>query len=106
MDELDRLRVDITGGFAVPGEKDNGRKVIDFCAEKGLSVSNTLSTGDCRSTPGWLEPKMERMIDLVMVKKTMLHYVQDVRAVRGMGRGLSNHRVLVRKVRFRSTWIN
>ena len=35
-----RLRAGITGGFRVPGENDNGRKVIDFCAERGLSVSN------------------------------------------------------------------
>ena len=37
----DRLRVGITGGFGVPGENDNDRRVIDFCAERGLSVSNT-----------------------------------------------------------------
>ena len=27
----DRLRMGITGGFAVPGENDNSRRVIDFC---------------------------------------------------------------------------
>ena len=29
--------------------------------------------------------EVKSMIDLVLVKKDMLHYVQDVRAVRGMG---------------------
>ena len=38
--------------------------------------------------------KVKSMIDLVLVKKAMLHYIQDVKAVRGMGRGLSNHHVL------------
>ena len=36
------LRAGITGGgFRVPGENDNGRRVIDFCAERRFSVSNT-----------------------------------------------------------------
>ena len=39
------------------------------------------------------------MIDLVLVKKDMLHYVEDVRAVREMGRGLSGHHVVLCKVR-------
>ena len=37
----DRVRVDITGAFRVPEEKDNGRRVVKFCAERGLRVGNT-----------------------------------------------------------------
>ena len=40
------------------------------------------------------------MIDLVLVKRDMLRYVQDMRAVRGMGRGLSGHYVVL----FKSGW--
>ena len=43
--------------------------------------------------------KVMSMIDMVLVKKDMLHYVQDVRAVRGMRRGFSDHHVLLCKVR-------
>ena len=32
--------------------------------------------------------EIKSMIDLVLVKKDMLRYVQEVRAVGGMGRGL------------------
>src|SRR5678815_5878337 len=32
----------ITGGFGVAGENENGRKVIDFCEERGMCVSNTF----------------------------------------------------------------
>ena len=39
------------------------------------------------------------MIDLVQVKKDMLHYVQGVRAVRGMRRGLSDHHIVLCQVR-------
>ena len=45
------------------------------------------------------------MIDLVLVKKDMLRYVQDVRAVRGMGRCLSEHYVVRCKVRLLEVWI-
>ena len=30
------LRVSITGQFGVPEENDSGRKVIDFCIERGF----------------------------------------------------------------------
>ena len=39
------------------------------------------------------------MIDLVLVKKDMLRYMQDIRAVRGMGQGLSDHHVVLCKIR-------
>ena len=43
--------------------------------------------------------EIKNMIDLVLVKKEMLHYVQDVRAARGMGLGLEDHHVVLCKVR-------
>ena len=45
------------------------------------------------------------MIDLVLVKKDMLLYVQDVWAVRGMGGGLSDHHIVLCKVRVVRAWI-
>ena len=38
------------------------------------------------------------MVDLVLMEKDMLRYVQDVRSVREIGRGLSDHYVTMRKV--------
>ena len=43
--------------------------------------------------------EVKSIVDLVQVKKDMLWCVQDMRAVRGMGRGLSNHHVVLCKVR-------
>ena len=37
----DRTRAGITGAFEVPGENDNGRRVVEFCAERGLFAGNT-----------------------------------------------------------------
>ena len=39
------------------------------------------------------------MIDLIPVKKDMMCYVQDVRAVKGMGIGLLDHHVVLCEVR-------
>ena len=45
------------------------------------------------------------MIDLVLVKRDMLRYLQDVRAVREMGQGLSDHHVVLYRVRLVGAWI-
>ena len=47
--------------------------------------------------------EVKSMRDLVLVKKDMVRYVQDMKAVRGMGRGLSNHHAVVYKVRLVGT---
>ena len=38
----DRIRAGITGAFGIPGEKDNGRRRVEVCAERGLCVGNTF----------------------------------------------------------------
>ena len=45
------------------------------------------------------------MIDLVLVKKDMLRYLQDVRAVRGIGRVHLDHHDVLCKVSLVRTWI-
>ena len=45
------------------------------------------------------------MIDLVLLKIDMLHYVQDIRVVSRMGEGLSDHYVILCKVRLVGAWI-
>ena len=49
--------------------------------------------------------EVKSMIDLVLVKRDMLRYVQDVRTVSGMGRGLSDHHVVLYKFRLLGAWI-
>ena len=45
------------------------------------------------------------MIDLVLIKEDMLHYMQDLRAMEGMERGLFYHYIVLCKVRLVSAWI-
>ena len=98
----DRMRAGITGDFEVPGENENGRRLVEFCAERGKDKNLHKCTRVARSQDG-VEVKI--MIDLILVKKDMLHFVQDVRAVRGVGRGISDHHVILCKVRLVGTWI-
>ena len=43
--------------------------------------------------------EVKSMIDLVLLKKVILRYIQDMRAVRGLGRGVSDHHFALCKVR-------
>ena len=59
---------------------------------------HTLRTRVCvytRVASGKERVEVESMIDLVLVKKDMLRYVQDGEAVGGMGRGLSDPLVVL-----------
>ena len=50
----DRTRAGITDAFGVPGENDNGRRMVEFCKERGLCVvTHSLSTEVCISTQDW-----------------------------------------------------
>ena len=49
--------------------------------------------------------ELKSMIGLVLVKRDVLRYVQDARTVKGMGRGLSDHHIVLCKVRLLEAWI-
>ena len=81
--------VGITGAFGVPGENKNGRRVVEFCAERGLCVGSTYFEHKSlhkytRVLRGQDIVEAKSMIDLVLVERDMLHFVQNVRAVRRM----------------------
>ena len=49
--------------------------------------------------------EIKSLIDLVLVKMDTLRYVQDVRAVRGMGPGLSDGYIVPCKARLEGVWM-
>ena len=82
---------------------------MDFCVEKGLCVGNAYfehkSLHKCiRVAKGQDGVGLMSMIDLMMVKKYMPRFVQYLRAVRGVGQGLSDYHFIPCKVRFLATW--
>ena len=100
---------------------------MEFWAEKGLSVGNTYLmnrslhkyTRVARGQDGadiksmiCFKLKLRTVcnqkgghIDLALVKRDLLRHVQDVKAVRGKGRGLSDHLAVQWKVRLVGAWI-
>ena len=106
----DRTRAGITGAFGIPGENDDGRRVVEFCEEKVLCVGNTYFKHrslykNQRVAKDQNGAEIRGMIDLVLVKRDMLRHVQDVRALKGMGRGLTDHLVVLCKIRLVGAWI-
>ena len=72
-----RTRSGITGAFGVPGENYNGRRVVEFCAGRGLYVSNTYFNHSSlhkytRVARGQDGVEVKCMIDLVLVKRDVL----------------------------------
>ena len=72
----ERMRVGITGAFGVTGENDNGRRVVEFCAERGLCGGITyFKYGNLhkytRVARGQDGVEVKIMIDLVMMKSDM-----------------------------------
>ena len=99
----DRTRGSITGAFGVLGENDKGRRVMKFCTENELCMGNTYfkqrSLHQYTRVARGQGVELKSIIDLVLVKRDILQYVQDVRSVRGMRGGLSDHHVVLCKVR-------
>ena len=89
----------VEGGYnllvGVPGENDNDRRLIDFCAESNTYFEYRSLHKYTRVAGGQDGGKVRSVIDLVLVKKAMLRYMEDVRAVRGMERVLSDHHVVL-----------
>ena len=78
--------------------------MIDFCIERELCVGNIyLKHKSLHKYPkvarGQDGMEVMTMIDLPLAKKDMLPYVQDKIAVRGMGRVLSDHYVVLCQVK-------
>ena len=83
---------------------------MDFCAERGMCVGNTYFEVKnlhkyTRVTRGKVGVEVRSIIDLVLVKKDMLRFVQDVRVGRGMGHEISDHNIVLCKVRLVGTGI-
>ena len=56
----DRMRPSITVAFEVPGENDNGRRVVESCAERGLCVGSTyFEYKSLHKYKGWQGTKNE-----------------------------------------------
>ena len=95
------MRAGITGALEFQ-EKMIMAGVVEFCDQKGLCVGPYFE----QMVKGQDGVGVKSMVDLVLVKKDMLRYMQDMRVMRGIGRGFSDHNVVLCKVRLVGAWTN
>ena len=70
----DGARASITDAFGIPGENDNGRKVMELCGESGLCLGITYFEHRSlhkytRVSRGQDRVEVKSMINLVLVKR-------------------------------------
>lgn len=103
------VRDGITGAFGVPEMNENGERVVDFCAERELSVANTYFQHKNIHKYTWSvrrgENECKSLIDLVLVKKEMMRDILDVKAIRGLNGGISDHMIVLCKLRLIGSWV-
>ena len=75
----------ITGAFGVLRENDNGRRVVKLCYVGNKYFEHRSLHKYTRVARGQDGVEVKSMIDLVLLKRDLLHYVQNVRTMRGMG---------------------
>ena len=93
------MRACITDVSLVLGENDNGRSMVEFCAERGLCVGNTYFEHKSfhkytRMARGQDGMEVKSMINLVLVEKVLMRYLQ-IRPKTGSrreGRGTTDER--------------
>ncbi len=103
----------VVGQWGVPATTDgNGSSLVDLCAGKGLLIANTFFKhkmiyrytwrGVRRMNGEMVERKA--MIDYMCVDERMRMQVLDARVFRGWGRELSDHHIVIAKVKIKRKW--
>ena len=80
---------------------DNGRKLIELCKEKKLSVENTFSEKRETHKFTWVSEVdvYKRILDLILVEEEERNKLLDVNVLRGAVRGILDHHLVVAKIR-------
>lgn len=100
------------GPHGVPGRNPAGQELLDDCAAEQLCVANTFfqhrsthqamcRTPDPVQIPGAEVRWQLHSNDVVIVRRSFLSSVRDVRAYRGASAGFSDHRLVVTRLRLR-----
>ena len=80
---------------------ENGRKLIEMCSEKRLSVGNTVfekkEVHKFTCASGLDDRKS--LLDLIVVQKEERNKLLDVNVLRGVGEGISDHQLVIAKIR-------
>ena len=100
----------VVGCEGVPGENDNGDRIKELCQEKGLCIANTYFKHRDIHKYTWYRRTREgeildkSLIDFVLVSKSVMNRMKDVRAVRGMSADISDHVLVLCKCELSTSW--
>ena len=91
----------IIGEHGVPGVDENGEYLIDMCAARGMAVAGTWYKKKLIHKYTWKHDSREvrSMIDHVVVDRELMRNTLDVTVQRGAGSGISDHYLLLTKMR-------
>lgn len=85
----------VTGALGVSRENENGKKVIDYCEEKGVCISdiffNHMSNHKVLKVDVGRDGIEVKGMNAFPLVKKMLKYVMDYKLVKGLRKGISGH---------------
>ena len=86
----------VVGKNGVPGVNESGERMIEMCIERELVVGNTFFEKKDIHKYTWVRIVEGRVVDkalmdYVLVSRKVLHRLLDVRVLRGVGSGMSDH---------------
>jgi len=96
----------VVGGCGVEGRNENGESLIELCLGRGLKVMNTYFRKRNANKVTWMSEINGEgaLIDYICVSKRECERVVDVSVRRGAGGGLSDHYLVVGKVKIKKGW--
>ena len=91
----------VVGKSGVSGVNENGRKLIDMCTQKRLSLGNTFFEKKDLHKFTWVNGVDDRkgLLDFIVVQEEEINKLLGVNVLRGAGGGISNHHLAITKIR-------
>ena len=91
---------EVMGAFGVGARNNNGQRLLEFCAEHRLSITNTGFKHKIEHKATWISPDgtTRNLIDYIIVNKARRSTVLDTRVFRGC-KVPSDHKLVVSKLR-------
>ena len=96
----------VVGKFGVSGANENGRKLIEMCTEKRLSLGNTFFEKKNIHQFTWVSgvDDRKRLLDFIVVQEEERSKLLDVNILRGVGGGISDHHLAIAKIKCLKRW--
>ena len=91
---------DEVGVFGIGTRNNNGQRLLEFCAEHRLCVTNTIFNHKIEHKATWISPNgmTRNLIDYIIVNRARRSTVLDTRVFRGC-KVPSDHKLVVSKIR-------